>query len=178
MGGLADIRGIYELVRALEFIDEKYRVGLKLLGKFTEQDFAERVRALKGFAKVNSLGWIPYEEVYQHLQIADIGLVLFHPVPNHIRAMPNKLFEYMAAGLPVIASNFPLWKEIVGGNKCGLTVNPLNSQEIAKAIEYLLEQPELRRKMGENGRRAVEEKYNWEQEAEKLLAVYERLLKR
>lgn len=178
VGGLADIRGIYELVKALEFIDEKYRAGLKLLGKFTDQDFAERVRALKGFAKVNSLGWVPYEEVYQHLQMADVGLVCLHPEIRYQVALPVKLFEYMAAGLPVVASNFSLWKEIVEGNKCGLTVDPLNPQEIAKAIEYLLEQPELRRKMGENGRRAVMERYNWEREAEKLLAVYGRLLKR
>jgi glycosyltransferase involved in cell wall biosynthesis len=84
----------------------------------------------------------------------------------------------MAAGLPVIASNFPLWKEIVEGNKCGLTVDPLNPKEIAQAIEYLIEHPELRQEMGENGRRAVIEKYNWEQEAEKLLALYQRLLER
>jgi glycosyltransferase involved in cell wall biosynthesis len=84
----------------------------------------------------------------------------------------------MAAGLPVIASNFPLWKEIVEGNKCGLTVDPLNPREIAQAVEYLLEHPELRQEMGENGRRAVIEKYNWEQEAEKLLALYQRLLER
>ena len=75
--------------------------------------------------------------------------------------MPNKLFEYMAAELPIIASNFPLWEEIIEGNECGLTVDPLNPKEIAEAIEYLLEHPEERHRMGENGREAVSEKYNW-----------------
>jgi len=64
-----------------------------------------------------------------------------------------------------------LWKEIVEGNECGLMVNSLDLKEIAKAIEYLLEHPEERKRMGESGRRAVEEKYNWEREGEKLLEV-------
>ncbi len=177
VGVLTEIRGIYELVKALEFIDEKYKVRLKLLGKFTDQDFPERVRFLTGFAKVDFLGWVPYEEVYQHLREADVGFVLFHPVSNHIRSMPNKLFEYMAAGLPIIASNFPLWKEIVEGNECGLTVNPLNPKGIAEAIEYFLEHREERREMGVNGQRAVRDKYNWEGEASKLLASYGRVLR-
>jgi glycosyltransferase involved in cell wall biosynthesis len=75
-----------------------------------------------------------------------------------------------------VVLNFPLWKEIVEGNECGLTVDPLNPTEIAQAIEYLLEHPELRQKMGENGRRAVLGKYNWEKEVKKLLALYEGLL--
>jgi glycosyltransferase involved in cell wall biosynthesis len=91
-------------------------------------------------------------------------------------AWPVKLFEYMAAGLPVVASNFPLWKEIVEGNRCGITVDPLDPKAIAQAIEYLLAHPEEARQMGENGRRAVEEKYNWEKEAEKLLALYKELV--
>jgi glycosyltransferase involved in cell wall biosynthesis len=82
----------------------------------------------------------------------------------------------MAAGLPVVASNFPLWKEIVEGNRCGITVDPLDPKAIAQAIEYLLTHPEEARQMGENGRRAVEEKYNWESESKKLLGVYAKLL--
>ena len=93
-------------------------------------------------------------------------------MPNHVNALPNKMFEYMSAGLPVIASNFPLWKEIVEGNKCGLTVNPLSPKEIAEAIRYLLAHPEEARKMGENGRKAVLEKYNWDNESRKLMVFY------
>ena len=84
----------------------------------------------------------------------------------------------MAAGLPVVASNFPLWKEIVEGNECGLTVDPLDPKEIAHAIEYLINHPDETHRMGENGRRAVLEKYNWETEGKKLLAVYAGLLGR
>jgi len=178
VGGLVRIRGIYEMINAMEFISSKYRIKLRLLGKFVNKDTEYQARSLRGFSYVELIDWVSYKDIPKYLAEADIGLILFHPLPGHIKSMPNKLFEYMAAGLPVIASNFPLWKEIVEGNKCGLTVDPLNPKEIAQAIEYLLEHPELRQEMGENGRRAVIEKYNWEQEAEKLLALYQRLLER
>jgi len=125
---------------------------------------------------VHFLGWMQPEDVYAHLAKADIGLVCLHPEPRFMVAWPVKLFEYMAAGLSVVASNFPLWKEIVEGNQCGITVDPLDPKEIAQAIEYLLTHPEEARQMGENGRRAVEEKYNWEMESKKLLGVYSKLL--
>jgi len=104
------------------------------------------------------------------------GLVLYHPVPNHTDAQPNKLFEYMSAGIPVISSNFPLWKEIVEGHQCGICVDPLKPDEIAKAIQWILDNPEKAKKMGENGRRAVEEKYNHTVEEKKLLTLYKLLL--
>lgn len=176
VGGLAKIRGISEIVQSLEYIDEKLRVKLKLLGQFTESDFEKEVRAIESFSKVDFVGLVPHEEVYSHLSTADIGLVLLHPTPRYVTSMPVKMFEYMLVGLPVIASNFPLWKEIIEGNNCGLTVNPMNPREIAAAIEYLLKRPELKEEMGKNGRKAVLEKYNWESEAKKLLELYDDML--
>ena len=82
----------------------------------------------------------------------------------------------MSAGLPVIASHFPLFREIIEGNKCGLCVDPLNPSEIAKAIDYILTHPEEAQRMGENGLKAVKEQYNWDIEEKKLLALYEKLL--
>jgi glycosyltransferase involved in cell wall biosynthesis len=82
----------------------------------------------------------------------------------------------MEAGLPVIASDFPLWREIVVGEHCGIVVDPLRPDELTRAIEYLLERPELRLEMGRNGRRAVVEKYNWERESRALLRAYEELV--
>jgi len=104
------------------------------------------------------------------------GLVTLHPIVNYIDALPVKMFEYMVAGIPVIASNFPLWREIIEGNKCGLCVDPLNPSEIAKAIDYIVTHPAAAQQMGENGFRAVKEQYNWAIEEKKLLALYEQLL--
>jgi glycosyltransferase involved in cell wall biosynthesis len=82
----------------------------------------------------------------------------------------------MAAGIPVIASDFPLWREIVGGIGCGLLVDPLKPSEIAKAIEYLLTHPAEAEQMGRRGREAVEKSFNWECEERKLLQFYGGLL--
>jgi|Deesub1362A_J573_1020465.scaffolds.fasta_scaffold05679_5 glycosyltransferase involved in cell wall biosynthesis len=177
VGGISRIRGAFEMVRALEYLDHSLEVRLDLIGKFEPPALEFELQMLPGYRQVRYLGWMQPGDVYVHLAKADIGLVCLHPEPRFMVAWPVKLFEYMAAGLPVIASDFPLWKEIVEGNECGLTVNPLDPKEIAAAIEYLIEHPEERRRMGENGRRAVLEKYNWEREAQKLLAVYKRLLR-
>jgi glycosyltransferase involved in cell wall biosynthesis len=105
------------------------------------------------------------------------GIVTFLPSPNHLEAQPNKMFEYMSAGIPVIASDFPLWREIISGNDCGLLVNPLKPLEIAGAIDYLVNNPAEAKRMGRNGRLAVIEKYNWPMEEKKLLRFYDSILK-
>ena len=87
----------------------------------------------------------------------------------------NKLFEYMMAGLPVICTNFILWKEVVEENDCGICVNPNNVNEITDAINYLINNLDIAKQMGENGRKMVQKKYNWESEEKKLLEIYRSL---
>ncbi|MHB8174458.1 MAG: glycosyltransferase, partial [Nitrospirota bacterium] len=87
-----------------------------------------------------------------------------------------KLFEYMMAGLPVLGSNFINLERIIMENECGLTVDPTDPARIAEKIMYLANNPEISRKMGENGVKAVMERYNWEKEEEKLLALYHKIL--
>jgi glycosyltransferase involved in cell wall biosynthesis len=176
VGGISKLRGAIEMVRALEYLDPNRDVWLYLIGEVEPPELGRELQALPGYKRVRFWGWLPWKEAWQQARKAIAGLVLFHPGPNHTMSLPNKLFEYMASGLPVVASNFPLWKEIVEGNRCGVTVDPLNPKAIAEAMEYLLTHPEEARRMGENGRRAVEERYNWEQEGEKLLRLYEELL--
>lgn len=175
VGGISRLRGALEMVRALEYLNHIGNLQLNLIGKFEPPSLEKELQELPCSKRVRFLGWLSWEEAWAHAEAADIGLVLFLPAPNHERSLPNKLFEYMAAGLPVVASNFPLWREIVEGNQCGLCVDPLDPKAIAQAIEYLITHPEEARKMGERGRRAVEEKYNWEREAQKLLALYRRV---
>ena len=177
VGGISEGRGVKEMVDAINRLGNK--ASLILVGTFSDSHMEDEVRA-KANTNVEFIGQVPYERVPSFLGQADIGIVCFRPDPNNLAAAwrNNKLFEYMAAGLPVIASNFPLWKEIIEGNNCGLTVNPLKPREIARAVEYLIEHPDAARKMGENGRNAVMEKYNWEKESEKLLSLYKDLLKK
>ena len=81
----------------------------------------------------------------------------------------------MSAGIPVIASNFPLWRDIIEGNDCGLCVDPLDPKAIAAAIDFLINNPERAQQMGENGQRAVTKYYNWSIEEAKLLDFYKKL---
>ncbi len=168
VGGIADIRGIFEMVEAIGQTDTKLFLG----GKFLSANQRERAAAMSGWANIKELGQLNRNEVAETLAKSMAGLVLFHPELNHINAQPNKMFEYMSAGIPVIASNFPLWKEIIEGNDCGICVDPLNTRAIAEAIQWIVEHPNEAKRMGENGRKAVEDKYNWEKESETLLKLY------
>ncbi len=176
VGGISVTRGAREMVQAMALLPRSLPAQLVLAGAFVPADLESELQRMPGWERVKFIGWQDREGVANLLAEAQIGLVTLHPIINYLDSYPVKLFEYMAAGLPVIASNFPLWKEIVEANECGLTVDPLNPKEIAQAIEYLLNHSEERQKMGQNGRRAVREKYNWEQESKKLLKLYEVVL--
>jgi glycosyltransferase involved in cell wall biosynthesis len=87
------------------------------------------------------------------------------------------MFEYMMAGIPVITSDIPLWKNIIESNNCGIAVNPLNPKDISDAVQYIIDNPDEAEQMGQNGIKAVKEKYNWSIEEDKLFNVYSYLLK-
>jgi len=127
-------------------------------------------------SNVKFIEWVPYEEKERLSSQAAMGVITFLPYSNNTSCLPNKLFDYMLVGLPVIASDFPLYREVVEPAQCGLIVDPSKPEEIARAMEHLIEHPEEARRMGENGRRAVLEKYNWEKESERLLRIYEAVL--
>jgi glycosyltransferase involved in cell wall biosynthesis len=173
VGGIAAIRGIREVVAAMALARPQIR--LNLVGAFAESKVEKEVCTTPGWQQVNALGVRDRAGVRDVLARSKAGLVTFLPVPNHVDAQPNKMFEYMSAGVPVIASHFPLWREIVEGNECGLCVDPQDPVAIAGAVNRLVEDTVLAQRMGENGRRAVMERYNWAAEEKKLLAFYERL---
>jgi glycosyltransferase involved in cell wall biosynthesis len=173
VGGLGRARGIHEMVKAVGLT--KTDVRFVLGGNFGQQDFEAQVRAEAGWQKVDYRGWLDREGVKVALKKSVAGLVTLHPIINYLDALPVKMFEYMAAGLPVIASNFPLWKQIIEGNQCGLCVDPLDPKAIAKAIDFLVTHPEEAEQMGRNGQKAVLEQYNWGIEEQKLLDLYNSL---
>jgi len=102
-------------------------------------------------------------------------MLTLHPTRNHLDALPVKLFEYMSAGIPVIASDFPLWRRIIEDAECGLLVDPEDPEAIAAAMLWMVEHPEQAQYMGRCGREMVIRKYNWNTEAEKLVRLYEAL---
>ena len=171
-------RGAFEMVKALGYLDTYSDAKLELAGTFSPTDLEAKLHDLPEWSSVCFHGFVGRKRLASLLGAAKAGLVLFHPLPNHIESQPNKMFEYMSAGIPIIASNFPWWREIIEKEKCGLLVNPLDAEEIAKAMWWILEYPEEAELMGMRGRKAVERKYNWDTEAVKLVKLYNEFIKK
>jgi len=172
VGSIASVRGAVEMVKAVARANAPTQ--LVLAGRFESTALQQALSGLPGWQRTRFVGWLDRRQVRDLLGKARVGLVLLHPLPRYQEAWPVKLFEYMAAGIPFIASDFPLWREL--GDGAGLFVNPLEPQAIAQAMDWLLMHPEEAEAMGRRGRESVLEKYNWEAEARKLLRLYERLL--
>lgn len=172
VGDISRMRGLLQVIRALPLVPE---VRLTLCGDIGEPGLDTELRAKPGWLQVDYLGVVNRAAVWRVMKESFAGLVTFLPAPNHIEAQPNKLFEYMSAELPLIASDFPLWREIIDGVGCGLYVNPESPEAIAEAIRTLLDAPHEVERMGRAGRQAVMRKYNWPMEAQKLVNFYKTL---
>ncbi len=173
VGTIGINRGLKQMVMAMSMV--KSEVRLQIGGMFSSSKLKNDVNRYKGWSRVDELGFLDRNAVKDLLARSVAGLVTLHPIINYIDAFPVKMFEYMSAGIPVIASNFPLWRNIVEGNNCGLCVDPLDPGAIAGAIDHLVGNPELASYMGKNGRQAIEEKYNWTIEERKVISLYEKL---
>ncbi len=175
-GGITQTRGAWEMMHALELLAPHYPTRLILLGKFQPPALQQDLQRSPAWERVLFLGWQEPQTLFQWLTRARVGLVLLHPEPNHLESYPTKMFEYMAAGLPVVASDFPRWREIVAQAGCGLLVDPRDPTAIAQAIGWLLDHPDEAEIMGRRGQQAVFTRYNWGHEAQKLLALYRRMM--
>jgi len=177
LGAISVLRGVKEMVAAMSYLPKTSEAKLWLAGKFSPAELETEIGKQPGWDRVNFLGWQSHEEVLSVIGKARLGLLLLHPIPNHITSRPNKLFEYMAGGIPVIASNFPLWREIIEGAGCGVLVDPFDIKRVAESIKWLLEAPEEAEKMGKRGQEVAFEHYNWDIEGQKLLQFYDSILR-
>ncbi len=177
VGGIMTVRSIREMVKAMSLLPESLQATLELAGPHPDgEPTVEELSSQPGWGRVLHHGFIDQTGTFEILHHVRAGLVLFHPIPNHMEAMPQKIFEYMGAGLPVIASDFPLWRRIIGDAGCGIFVDPQDPKAIAQAIEYLLLNPAEAEAMGRRGREAVLKNYNWDVQAEKLVKLYSELV--
>lgn len=175
VGLISANRGIREMIVAMSLVSKGVPATLEVAGPTTVT--SRELSGYPGWERVHHHGLLDLRSTLCLLHEVRAGLVLFHPEPNHVEAMPQKMFEYMGAGLPVIASDFPLWRRILGDTGCGVLVNPLDPQGIAEAIEYILTHPEEAEAMGRRGQAAVREHYNWETQVDKLVNLYSGLIK-
>ncbi|MFZ2538110.1 MAG: glycosyltransferase family 4 protein [Oscillospiraceae bacterium] len=168
IGGITKIRGIFEMVDAVNDLDVK----LVLAGAFETDALKKQAEQRPGYQNVDYKGFLNREEIREVLSTSKAGLVTLYPTPTYMLSLPIKMFEYMIAEIPVIASDFPYWQDIVDDAKCGLCINPLDVNEIKAAIAYIIKNDDIAQEMGQNGRRMVLEKYNWDIEKKKLIILY------
>ena len=175
VGGLTEARGLYEMTRAIGIVNQEQPAQLILGGSFHPRLLEHAISQLPECRYVQYAGWLSQEEVKAQLKKCRIGLVILKPERQYLHASPTKLFEYAAAGLPIVASDLPPSRAFISENRCGLIVEP-TPKEIALAITFLLDNPREAKEMGLRGREAVVKKYNWSSEGAELVRFYSSLL--
>lgn len=174
VGALSPERGAVEM---LEGLGRSGNDGtLELAGVIGPSSLCEQLQGMGEWSRVRYQGVIDRPALSDLLGRVRAGIVLFHPLPNHVEAQPTKMFEYMSAGLPVIASDFPHWRSVIEAEGCGLLMDPLDPEAIGGALRWILDHPEEAAEMGRRGRAAVRARYSWEAQRVALVEAYERLL--
>lgn len=177
-GGVTDQWSHQYIIKAIE---ELSGVTYDIYGKAGGPEYIQKLARLKGWEKVNYRGFQPFEVVQEEIQTANVAMALCQYSENtagRYGTLGNtKLFEAMQLGVPVIATDFVLWKEIIDKYQCGIYVSPEDVKGIRKAIHYLCTDINAAKKMGMNGRQAVVKKYNWGHEERTLFQIYQMLEK-
>ncbi len=182
IGRISQDRGMLVYIDILRhLLKAGINARLIMAGIFTPAEeevlFKSNLNTLANHVEIT--GWIPYEDMPSLLNNCDIGLVILQPEPRYFDALPVKLFEYMAAGLPVIASKFPALSQVIENHECGLLVEPdLPPSKIAEHIISWSVSPSIPKKLGENGFLAIQSIYNWETLVGKLINLYKDLLEK
>lgn len=180
LGGVTKERGIFEI---LEFVNElKNDVNLifHLIGpiipnslKLLIEDYLMR-NNIKNIVRIYD--WLPMTQSHKIMENCDVGLIFLHPIHNYTTSLATKMFEYMAKGLVVIMSDFPLWTEFNNTYKCGLTVDIFNIKQEKQRILEFFEQKNKIKSIREKNVETVKNNFLWEIEEKKLLRLYDHLI--
>ncbi|MCD6587770.1 MAG: glycosyltransferase family 4 protein [Candidatus Fermentibacteraceae bacterium] len=175
-GVLCPERGLEELLTAAELTGNP-KLKFVFIGMDTWNGTLQQMAADRRLNnRVFFLPPVPSEELPEITVDADMGFILFrNTCLNHYYSLPNKLYEYMMAGVPIVSSDFPELKRVLGEAESGITVDPDSPEEIAEAVERLAANPDMRDRMKENGRKAALSRYNWEPQSEILRNLYRKL---
>jgi len=177
-GGIDPERCIEELIEGFTFVPEA--AGLLLIGPIGEEykrcliKLAERCGL---HSRIHFVNRVPFEELVSYTLNADLGVMLYrNNCRNNYYCAPNKLYEYMMAGLPAVGPAFPGVGSIIQAGQVGLTVDPGNAKEIGHAISMLIQNQGLREECRRNALRLARTRYNWDIEHSKLVAAYRELV--
>ena len=161
-----------EILEAISTLED---VEYKIAG-YIDPLHLSSMSSIQGFSKMNFLGRIPWEDLGDFYKTTSVGIVVYDyklNLGNRLGSFgSNKLFEYMEAGLPIICTDYKLWKGVVEKYECGICVSPRNTDELRQAIKYLIENKEIAYQYGKNGQRAIKDQLNWSSEEKKYLKIF------
>jgi len=172
---ISQARGIEQLINALEIANKKVRVGLWLIGEI-DDTYLKKIASMNGFKYVQYLGYMDYIKAMSYVNNADIGIAAILDVADHKNTSANKLYEYMLFGIPFIGTNFPKWQKELENIRAGYFINPLDVKNYSELIVKMISQKEFSKEMGNEGKKYIQENFNWKIESEKLLSVYREIL--
>jgi hypothetical protein len=176
VGGISDLRGLSCMLEVARIAGRRHGEKLTLIGPFTPPELEARLNEPDLAGVVDYVGVLPPDAARRVIGEAKVGLILQLGPEAYKKNLPTKMFEYMAEGLPVVASDFPVWRAILAEADAGVVVDPEDGAAAAEAVSRLLADPAAAAAMGERGRRAVHTTYSWETEARTLLALYADLI--
>lgn len=179
VGSITANRGAWRMLQAVHKLNTEENLNAKLIlaGPIGTPELEQELRNSPEWASVDYRGFLSREGIGEVLCESRVGILVYDATPCYIDSYPMKMFEFMSAGLPVVAADFPVWKEIVDGARCGLLIDTMDVQGIADAISYLFKHPDEAEAMGQRGKVDAFKLYYWEREAETLVSLYRRILK-
>lgn len=177
IGGVSNERGLDVIIKALHILKKReVNFFMHYIGAISENKLLKiNVKGIE--ANIKFYGRMDLIEGYALSKKCKVGLAVLKPIKNYVKSYPTKIFEYMSVKLPVITSNFELYKNVVEKHESGFCIDPFSAEELASKIETLLKDETLVKKMGENGQKAISEKFNSKYEELKLFRIYENVLK-
>ncbi len=169
-GAMTYSRGIVQAIKSAYIA----RVKLILAGNIASTEFDKHIKSMPEFSNVDYRGLLKKEEVINVYNDSSIGICTILNIGQYNKGdnLATKVYEYMSMGLPVIATDSPYARRVLMDYEFGILVDPLNIDEICTAIKFLIENQEASEAMGQNGRRAILEKFNWSIEEKKLIELY------
>lgn len=182
VGGVSKIRGAEVYLQLAAGLAKRGRdFQMKIIGPCDEQfgrQMMDFIREEDLADRVELIGRMDWHQAMEYVAKARIGMCLLLPVPNYTTCLATKIIEYMMLGTAVLASNFDCWKPYVTGERTGCMVDPTDIEQIVSVCEQMLNDNEELDAMGKRGAEAVQARYNWGFESERLLACYTGLLNR
>lgn len=173
VGGFIGNRGLEHVVRGMDLLRDYEDINLILVGDGAVKPELERITdELNLHDRVHFEGWQDQEKVKSYLQVSQVGMVPFKRTPQTDNSSPNKLFQYMYYGIPILSTDCPSIKELVEKEECGLVYESEQTKQFAENVIRLYEDADLRKQLSANSRKAVEERYNWDVNVRDMLEMY------